>query len=268
MGFLCQHVWVHVLFNVGEFWRSMITVLAKWEPPCLLWGRNRSGGPLQNTSCVLPFRPAIKQLFNFAPSKICLVTLCGCRQRVTRPTVGETTRTIQNSRKCQTTTQDITTVFELDSPTSGKPFRQCRYHGFSVPAVWAHVLFNVGEFWRSMITVLSKWEPLCFLWGRSCSGCPLQNTSCVLPFRPAKNSCSILLPAKFVWLLFAAAGKESLARQWAKPQEQFKIAVNAKHQYNNKSLASGARPAMSKWITNTLIINDAIKKASINEAFY
>ena len=30
------------------------------------------------------------------------------------------------------------------------------------------------------------------------------------------------------WLLFAAAGKESLARQWAKPQEKFKIAVNAK----------------------------------------
>ena len=54
-----------------------------------------------------------------------------------------------------------------------------------------------------MITVLSKWEPPCLLWGRSRSGGPF-------------------------WLLFAAAGKESLARQWAKPQEQFKIAVNAK----------------------------------------
>ena len=79
----------------------MITVLTKWEPPCYLWGRSRSGGLLQNTSCVLPFRSAIKQLFNFAPSKISLVTLCGCRQRVTRPSVGETTSTIQNSRKCQ-----------------------------------------------------------------------------------------------------------------------------------------------------------------------
>ena len=57
-----------------------------------------------------------------------------------------------------------------------------------------------------MITVLTKWEPLCFLQGRSRSGGPF-------------------------WLLFAAAGKESLARQWAKPQEQFKIAVNAKNHY-------------------------------------
>jgi len=36
---------------------------------------NDVGGLLQNTSCVLPFRPAIKQLFNFAPGKISLVTL-------------------------------------------------------------------------------------------------------------------------------------------------------------------------------------------------
>ena len=33
-------------------------------------------------------------------------------------------------------------------------------------------------------------------------------------------------------LLFWTVGKESLARQWAKPQEQFKIAVNA-IQHNN-----------------------------------
>ncbi len=57
--------------------------------------------------------------------------------------------------------------------------------------------FNVGEFWRSRITVLAKWEPPCLLWGRSRSG-------------------------GLFWLLFAAAGKESLARQWAKPQEQLK----------------------------------------------
>ena len=37
------------------------------------------------------------------------------------------------------------------------------------------------------------------------------------------------------WLLFAAAGKESLARQWAKPQEHFKIAVNAKNQQQNNT---------------------------------
>ena len=61
-----------------------------------------------------------------------------------------------------------------------------------------------------MITVLSKWEPPCLLWGRSCSGGPF-------------------------WLLFAAAGKESLARQWAKPQEQFKIAVNAKKQQQDET---------------------------------
>ncbi len=67
------------------------------------------------------------------------------------------------------------------------------------------MFINEGEFWRSMITVLPKWEPLCFLQGRSRSGGPF-------------------------WLLFAAAGKELLARQWAKPQVQFKIAVNAKLQ--------------------------------------
>ena len=32
------------------------------------------------------------------------------------------------------------------------------------------------------------------------------------------------------WSLFWTIGKELLARQWAKPQEQFKIAVNAKSQ--------------------------------------
>ena len=67
------------------------------------------------------------------------------------------------------------------------------------------MFLNVGEFWRSMRTVLPKWEPLCFLQGRSRSGGPF-------------------------WLLFVAADKESLARQWAKPQEQFKITVNANQQ--------------------------------------
>ncbi len=61
-----------------------------------------------------------------------------------------------------------------------------------------------------MITVLAKWEPPCLLWGRSRSGGPF-------------------------WLLFAAAGKELLARQWAKPQEQFKIAVNAINQQLNET---------------------------------
>ena len=61
-----------------------------------------------------------------------------------------------------------------------------------------------------MIMVLSKWEPLCFLQGRSRSGGPF-------------------------WLLFAAAGKESLARQWAKPQEQSKIAVNAKYSISDEN---------------------------------
>ena len=63
-----------------------------------------------------------------------------------------------------------------------------------------------------MITASPKWEPPCLLWGRSRSGGPF-------------------------WLLFAAAGKESLARQWAKPQEQFKIVVNAKQRKND----NGAR---------------------------
>jgi len=57
--------------------------------PCLFTGRSCSGGQLQNTSCVLPFEPAIKQLFNFAPSKISLVTLLLQPKRVTRPR-GET----------------------------------------------------------------------------------------------------------------------------------------------------------------------------------
>ena len=88
-----------------------------------------------------------------------------------------------------------------------------------------------------MITVLTKWEPLCFLQGRSRSGGPF-------------------------WLLFAAAGKESLARQWAKPQEQFKIAVNAKNKSQNTTtmqLASGARTAMQSKRA-TLIQKTKIKK--------
>jgi len=39
-----------------------------------LSGQTNKGGPLQNTSCILPFRPAKIRLFNFAPSKISLVT--------------------------------------------------------------------------------------------------------------------------------------------------------------------------------------------------
>ncbi|NOQ89641.1 MAG: hypothetical protein GQ549_01705 [Gammaproteobacteria bacterium] len=48
------------------------------------------------------------------------------------------------------------------------------------------MLFNVGEFWRSMIMALDKWVPL-FFKGRSCSG-------------------------GLFWLLFWAVAKESLAR--------------------------------------------------------
>ena len=59
-----------------------------------------------------------------------------------------------------------------------------------------------------------------FLQGHGCSGGLLQNTSCVLSFGQPKKSCSILLPAKLVWLLFWDVEKE-----W---------------------LASGARPAMFK----------------------
>ena len=45
MGFLCQHVWAYVPSNVGEFWRSMIMIPAKWVPLCLLQGRSWRGGP-------------------------------------------------------------------------------------------------------------------------------------------------------------------------------------------------------------------------------
>jgi hypothetical protein len=67
MGFLCQlferflRVDVHGRTNVASAratWRSMITVLPKWESLCLLQGRSCSGGLLQNTSCVLPFGPS------------------------------------------------------------------------------------------------------------------------------------------------------------------------------------------------------------------
>ena len=47
-----------------------------------------------------------------------------------------------------------------------KPFNRYCYHEFSVSAC----LSGFCEFWHSMITVLVKWEPLCFLQGRSCSG--------------------------------------------------------------------------------------------------
>ncbi len=43
--------------------------------PALFRGEGYGAALLQNTSCVLPFRPAKKQLFNFAPGKISLVTL-------------------------------------------------------------------------------------------------------------------------------------------------------------------------------------------------
>jgi hypothetical protein len=72
-------------------------------------------------------------------------------------------------------------------------------------------LFNVREFWRSMKPVLAKWEPQCLLLGRSCRGGLLQNTSCVLPFGPAKIQLFNFAPGKISWLLFWAVAKKSLA---------------------------------------------------------
>ena len=40
----------------------------------------------------------------------------------------------------------------------------------------------------------------------------LQNTSCVLPFGPAKKQLFNFAPAKLVWVLFWAVAKEYLAR--------------------------------------------------------
>jgi hypothetical protein len=51
----------------------MMAVLPQWEP-LLFRGAVVVAALLQNTSCILPFRPVIKQLFNFAPGKISLVT--------------------------------------------------------------------------------------------------------------------------------------------------------------------------------------------------
>ena len=59
----------------------MLAVMPQWEPRAFLRGDRRSDGLLQNTSCVLPFGTAKILLFNFAPSKISLVTLLGCSKR-------------------------------------------------------------------------------------------------------------------------------------------------------------------------------------------
>jgi hypothetical protein len=53
-----------------------------------------------------------------------------------------------------------------------------------------------------MITVLHQWKPLCLLQGRNCSGGLLQNTSCVLPFGPAKNQLFNLAPCKISLVTF------------------------------------------------------------------
>jgi len=49
-------------------------------------------------------------------------------------------------------------AFDFDLVHLSKPFIQHRYHGLSVPAC----LSVFCEFWRSMITMLDKWEPLLF----------------------------------------------------------------------------------------------------------
>jgi hypothetical protein len=51
--------------------------------------------------------------------------------------------------------------FDFDFDHLSKPFRQCRYHGLSVPAC----LSVFCEFWHSMITALVKWVPCAFYRG-------------------------------------------------------------------------------------------------------
>jgi hypothetical protein len=62
---------------------SMITVLLHWVP-LFFRGVVVVAACYKTRPCVLPFGPAIKRLFNFAPGKISLVTLLGCSKRVTR----------------------------------------------------------------------------------------------------------------------------------------------------------------------------------------
>ena len=48
---------------------------------------------LQNTSCVLPYGPAIKRLFKFAPGEFVSVVFFGCRKKSASP-VSATTHSI------------------------------------------------------------------------------------------------------------------------------------------------------------------------------
>ena len=72
----------------------------------------------------------------------------------------EKTKPKLNRRKIQ---HFLYSVFDFyfDLDHLSKPFRQCRYHGLSVPAC----LSVFCEFWHSMITVLVKWVPCAFYRG-------------------------------------------------------------------------------------------------------
>ena len=67
------------------------------------------------------------------------------------------------------------------------------------------MLFSVREFFHSMMAVLNRWEPLCFLQGRSGRG-------------------------GLFWVLFWAVAKEYLARGARTAMPNYIKAVNAKHQ--------------------------------------
>jgi hypothetical protein len=71
-------------------------------------------------------------------------------------------------------------------------------------------MFNVREFWHSMITVLSQWEPLLFR-GAADVAAFYKTRPVFCPSGQPKSGCSILLRAKLVWVLFLAAEKKCLA---------------------------------------------------------
>jgi len=97
-----------------------------------------------------------------------------------------------------------------------------------------HVLLNVREFWRSMITVLSQWEPLLFR-GAADVAAFYKTRPVFCPSGQPKSGCSILLRAKLVWVLFWAVAKECLARRATTAMLNEKYQVNANHQNQKKT---------------------------------
>ena len=108
------------------------------------------------------------------------------------------------------------------------------------------MLLNVREFWRSMITVLSQWEPLLFR-GAADVAAFYKTRPVFCPSGQPKSGCSILLRAKLVWVLFLAAEKKCLAvtRRNSRVEYRYLSSVKKrKHEIRKEYLARSARTAM------------------------